>query len=184
MKYLSRSLLVGLSLILASTTASAIPLLNYSGSDVVGVTGLEVGGIAYDVSWQEGSYNAVFDTPGITPTFLGSSSGAQDAANALLGLFNSESLLPSGIGGLCTNDSFDCDFVIPWAVNATRIDAFNVDWSQPGGPWVLQPQNWSRDFDNDLVAMALFTRAVPEPATLALLALGLVGIGAARRRKN
>ena len=178
------AVLVGFLLI--STSALSTPILDYKGgSSVVGILDFEVNGILYDVSWQQGSYNGIFDTNGVTPTFLNDSSGAQSAANGLITLFEANNLFPSDISGLCSNNSSDCDFVIPWSVSATNIDAFNIDWAQPSGPWNLQPQNWTRDFDHNLVAMTLFTQsaAVPEPASLALLILGLAGIGFSRKKR-
>lgn len=178
-----KNILVALVFLLGATKALAVPILVTSGGDTIGINSLDVNGVLYNVSWQEGSYNAVFGSD--TPTFLGDSTGAQDAANAIISFFNGQSVEPIDLGGglACSSNSFDCDLVVPWAAQTTTFDAFNVDWAQSSGPWVLQSQTWSRNFDNDLVAMALFDITVPLPTTLALFGLGLVGLGLAKRKK-
>lgn len=168
---------VALSLF-ASGYASAVPIVNYSSGVATGISGLNVGGSDYDVSFVFGAYNAVFGTT--TPTFLGDSAGADAAANAMMAVLNAEVPSPtigsgSRLGVLWT----------VYSATATNFLATQVGY---------QPSPWQRfgDFFGNVTTdhtannwgFAKFTAvaAVPEPATLALMALGIAGLGVMRRR--
>jgi len=79
-----------------------------------------------------------------------------------------------------TNDFFSCapgwqDMSLTFIALATSID---FTWT---ADLVNSPFSWEFGFDNIRLELA---RAVPEPGTLALLGIGLLGIGAARRRRK
>ena len=179
---LTRSLLfIGGALFLVCGPAIAVPVLVFDAGEVIGVDLLEEGGMLFNARWEEGSFNTVGQNP---PVFDGDQPGVTSIVNQMIGLFNLNTVTPVNIGGLCTNNSQDCDLVLTYNVNATTIDAVNVEWNQGAAQqWELMNQNWSRDFDNNLVAQVTLTKvSVPEPSTILLLALGLAS-GAIRRRR-
>jgi len=171
----------GLMLFMASA-ANAVPILSFDGSgDVDGVTGLVVDGMTYDATWAIGS----FDTSGQNPTVLTNITDATSLVNMINTLFNDNSITPLDVAGVCTDsNSNDCDLIVAYNINVSSFDAVNVEWRQPSGPWEPQNQNWSRTDDFGIRVAQVTLTKVPEPGTLALLGLGLAGLGFARRKKE
>lgn len=73
------------------------------------------------------------------------------------------------------SDEMDHMLAFQYADNSSRYILF---WDDQDGEG-----NSDRDF-NDFVARVNFVHPVPEPGTLALLGLGLAGLGLSRRRKQ
>jgi len=146
---------------LSTAVAHATPIVVVSGGFASEVDNLNVDGTLYDVTFG--------DT--IDPTFQGNPSGALDAANALAPLLNG--------AGAVNVESFSPFFT----ANGFAI----ADDSLGDGPTVGDPPaivgNWSVNIFGGGPPFAEFA-AVPEPATLALFASGLLALGAVRRRSR
>ena len=85
--------------------------------------------------------------------------------------------------------------VTEWSIGLTQVDvdnSFRTIWTlgkldaNAGGQlfkyFVTGPPE--SNFDNSVAALGEWTNAIPEPATLSLIGLALVGIGVSRRRKQ
>ena len=169
----------------AVSTVGAVPMLSFdAGGDVDGVTGLEVGGVTFDASWTVGSFDAV----GQNPPLLSNMADASSLAVMISTLFNNNNITAEDVAGVsCTND-IDCDLVVSYNVNASTVDAVNVDWNasvaMPPGNWGAQVQTWARSFTSDQTAQVSITTVpqISEPGILALTGIGLIGFAFARKR--
>jgi hypothetical protein len=145
--------------VLAVPAAHATPIVVVDGTGFFAseVDNLNVDGTVYDVTFA--------DT--IDQTFQGNSSGALDAANGLTAALN------GSMAGNIVGPGF--------SANGFTI----ADDSLGDGPTVGDPPatvgTWSVNVFGPGQPFAQFAE-VPEPATLALFAGGLLALGAARRR--
>ena len=165
-----------------------------SGGNLLGANDVNVDGALYDVRFTDGPCTELFMGCDEASDFtFNTSAGAESASQALLdqvfvdgalGAFDSRPILTAGC-----DSAGDCLIYTPYA---PRIPGFDLDvW------YAVNDANELFDgkFPVPLAAItsagvneawAVWTPvaiAVPEPGTLALLSIGLFGMGLARRRK-
>lgn len=73
---------VAAGLAVVSLNVNAIPMYEYAGGDIVGVTGLDINGTLWDMELHDGSFSALYAAVGSTALYDGPF--AQDASYALL----------------------------------------------------------------------------------------------------
>jgi hypothetical protein len=144
-------------------------------SDPTGINGLVVDGTTYNVTFVNGSYNAVYtSTP---PTFFGNATGALDAATVIANDLNSFGVSVFGIN----QPSYFVPVRDAMGLNTGYGAELGVSTFVAGGYTLADSQGSIGADYTSFVAVS----GVPEPSTWAMMLLGFAGLGfLAYRRKS
>ena len=179
---------LAVALLLASGAAApvmAAPILQVTGGLLVGASGVSVNGNLYDVSFTDGSCATVYDGCDASSDLpFRTLAEAQAASQALLdqvfvdgpsGLFDTVPALTFG----CVQATTECLVWTPYTTNVFYGIALNTNSNDVVGSG-SGPRSLAFSGFPEFVLAAwtpAATAAVPEPASLALLAFGLAGVG-------
>lgn len=193
-----KKLVIGLSTALlflgVSRTADAVVITYDSMNRPISMTGLTIGGTSYNVGLNNYgvSFQTLFgtgDPPSPTvPAFWGNQTDANAAASAIAAALNADY-------DLVNEPPFATNIWVPYeftsATNSlvrnyelTALTASNV-WN------ITNPASFANGFGQDedqtyatFVALPGTSQPLPSPSPIALLAVGLVGLGLAVRRRR
>ena len=196
---------IALLVIVAPLAAHSDPILQVSSGQLTGATGVDVDGTLWDVIFSDGAWDFSSGTglPASTKEeadLFGQALLDQVFLDSVLGLFDSDPETTNG----CFN-TLACQIWTPYAIDSSRGEtSFSITFNQSSesiqedfvrdvrgvlgltgdfsdvtqrvlGVWSLSPTDPPTDPP---------TTSVPEPGTLGLFGIGLLGMGMARRKKK
>jgi hypothetical protein len=188
-RFLASSLLsVAVLFILAASSANAATL-NVVGGQLLGASGVDVGGTLYDVEFRKDSCIALYDGCDSPDDFtFNTESDALLASQALLdqvfidgGYGNFDSVPSLTVG--CEN-STTCNAFTPYRRESTLVFAAAARNFRPGyGSDTTFLESYQADYNGGLnnTSFGAVWSPVPEPGTAVLMGLGLLAMGVRAR---
>ncbi len=186
-------LVFGLGVLVNTSPANAIPILQVNGSGILtGALGVQVGGSLYNVQFVEGSCNSLFNSCNPTDFDFPSLALADAASSALL----TQVFIDSVLGDFDSRPelTFGCSLVLamvcsastPYAAVGTNVSLSNARNLANTGLDVVTHPVITADVDSSTQLAAVFAvwSPVPEPATITLLGAGLLALVFDRRRRK
>ncbi|MDD2740145.1 MAG: VPLPA-CTERM sorting domain-containing protein [Methylomonas lenta] len=171
--------LVGLTLSLSANSATLV----VSGGQLMGATGVDVGGTSYNVSFLDGSCDSLFS--GCTSLAFTTLESAHTASNALLsqvfqGVYGGDPTLTNGV-----ESSIVGYIYTPYSTVSTNVN-LSIAVNQPGLHYVYNASilaNADTTGATQQVYAVWSPSPVPLPATAWLFGSALMGLGIIKRKK-
>lgn len=184
-----------------STLSYAVPVLNFNGNEVIGVSNVGVNGAMFDIQFLDGAFVDLY-SEGIDPVFfqnidntVDAMGQVQDALLASAQFFSADQI--SGCASAPAAPLGLCGVLFPYAISDIADEiAVNVLYAVAGSGDVsisafdalsLQTQSGvgpsDEDIDNVVFAVVTHQVSVPEPPTLLLLVLTLIGMARFRPKQ-
>jgi hypothetical protein len=173
----------------ATTAAHATPVFQATQGFLTGISGVDIGSKNYDVQFVDGSCIGVFgnvckntSNEKIYPFTFKSASTAQQAETILEILLSTTAYRTDGnIGNSYGQNVFVNNIITPYLLEATNIVKFKSFSVQNS---ISVNYNISTDIKGSYAVWQEAPTSVPEPSSAATLAVGVIALMAARRRRR